>query len=43
MLLALVCGWPAGPVTWRTGGYSLILFILLLLLGWHDFGAPIHN
>lgn len=47
MLLWLVFGlywrWPAGgaPI-WPLGG-DLLLFILLLLLGWHAFGAPIHG
>jgi len=43
MLLWLVFGlwwhWPNyGPM-----GSSLILFILLLLLGWKVFGPPIHG
>lgn len=25
----------------RVGGHSLLLFVLLLLLGWNAFGAPI--
>lgn len=25
----------------RQGGHSLLLFVLLLLLGWAEFGAPI--
>ncbi len=33
-------GWPGGPQAW---GPDLLLFILFLLLGWHDFGAPIHG
>jgi len=48
MLLWLIFGlywtWPGvaggqyGPV-----GSNLLLFILLLLLGWHSFGAPLHG
>lgn len=44
MLLWLIFGlverWgPSGPY-WAWGG-SLVLFILLLLLGWQVFGAPV--
>ncbi len=38
--------WAVFGVPWpniRTGGPSLILFILLLLLGWKVFGAPLHG
>lgn len=51
MLLWLVLGlywrWPRGPVSgpgviMPVAG-DLLLFILLLLLGWHAFGAPIHG
>lgn len=36
-------GAPArfGPYGWA-GGY-ILLFILFALLGWHDFGPPIHQ
>jgi len=46
MLLWLVLGilpranWSAG---WRAWSGDLLLFILLLLLGWGQFGAPIHG
>jgi len=43
MLLWLVIGvwidYPSGP---RLLGRGVLLFILLLVLGWHSFGAPIH-
>jgi hypothetical protein len=47
MLLWLVFGlwsqWPGiAQGQWQPLGGSLLLFVLLLLLGWHDFGAPIH-
>jgi hypothetical protein len=43
MLLWLVFGvWHAYPNYFLVGG-SLLLFILLLLLGWKVFGAPIHG
>jgi hypothetical protein len=46
MLIWLVFGFawhwgvmgPYGP--W---GFSLLLFILLALLGWHAFGPPLHG
>lgn len=46
MLLWLVFGlwsnWPASasPKAW---GGNLLLFILLVLLGWSTFGAPVHS
>ncbi len=47
MLLWVVFGvwpnWPAGGASFRPFGGSLLLFILLLLLGWHVFGPPIHS
>jgi len=47
MLLWLVLGiywnWPAGAPNWPIAGGNLLLFILLLLLGWHSFGPPIHG
>ena len=47
MLLWFIGGlywnWPAGGagVGWPVG-HNLLLFILLLLLGWKVFGPPIH-
>jgi hypothetical protein len=48
MLLWLVFGlWQNYPQLtagqWHPLGGSLLLFILLLLLGWHAFGAPIRG
>lgn len=46
MLVWLVFGiWSSWP-TLRTGGFragggTFLLFILLLILGWHAFGPPI--
>lgn len=37
---ALWTRWPHGPQVW---GPDILLFILFLLLGWHDFGPPIHG
>lgn len=47
MLLWLVFGfwgnWPAGEnKNFRPLGGTLLLFILLVLLGWRAFGPPIH-
>ncbi len=48
MLLWLVLGiwhrWPGGgAVNYPLVGGDLLLFILLILLGWHAFGPPIHG
>lgn len=47
MLLWLVFGlwsnWPATGSAIRPLGGTMLLFILLVLLGWHSFGPPIHN
>ena len=50
MILWIVFGaystWP-GPGAGRAAllpfGGSLLLWILLALLGWHDFGFPVHG
>lgn len=45
MLLWLVFGlWFAPrPYNLPFVGGNLLLFVLLCLLGWHEFGAPIHG
>ncbi len=48
MLIWLVFGWfyNSSPGTFGTYGWagnSLLLFILLGLLGWGVFGAPVHQ
>lgn len=47
MLLWLVFGvaptWPATDRNFRPFGGSLLLFILLVLLGWKVFGAALHS
>lgn len=47
MLLWLVFGlwsnWPATGNAFRPLGGTLLLFILLVLIGWKVFGAPIHT
>jgi hypothetical protein len=43
MLLWLVFGlWATWPNHYLVGG-NVLLFVLLLLLGWKTFGAPIHG
>lgn len=35
-----------GPEPYRRnawGGFGLILFILVILIGWHDFGPPLRD
>ncbi len=34
-------GTVPGPYGWY--GNTLLLFVLLFLLGWHDFGPPLHG
>jgi hypothetical protein len=45
MLIWLVFGFWQYRTTpnWPNAGGDLLLFILLLLLGWHAFGAPLHG
>jgi hypothetical protein len=43
MLLWLLFGaWYEWPNHYRVG-WSFMLFILLLILGWHSFGPPVHG
>ena len=47
MLIWLVFGlwwhWPPGQTNYPLWGGNLLLFVLLLLLGWHSFGPPIRG
>ena len=47
MLLWLVFGlwaaWPLSGTNTKLVGGNLLLFILLVLLGWKVFGPPIHS
>jgi hypothetical protein len=45
MLFALVAGFVAYPPTpnWRPFGYSLLLWLILLVLGIGVFGGPIRG
>lgn len=43
MLLWLALGlWQTWP-NYQAGAPNLLLFILLVILGWHAFGAPIRG
>jgi hypothetical protein len=42
MLIWLVLGLYQSGVLWLTGP-NIILFILLVLLGWKTFGVPLHG
>jgi hypothetical protein len=49
MLLWLVFGfawnWPGNTAVGQYGpiGNTVLLFMLLLILGWHAFGPPLHG
>lgn len=43
LLFGLWSSWPVGPANGRMVGGHLILFILLVLLGYKVFGPPIHQ
>lgn len=43
MLIWLAGTWWRSPVAWPASMPDLLLFILLVLLGWRVFGAPIHG
>jgi hypothetical protein len=43
MLVWLVLGLFGDRFGWGPWGGTLLLFILLLLLGWAQFGAPLHG
>lgn len=47
MLIWLVFGfwsnWPMTGANSRPLGNTLLLFVLLVILGWQVFGAPIHS
>lgn len=40
-LVSYVFAWTTAPQSWQATGPNLLLFILLLALGWQVFGAPI--
>ena len=43
LVLGLWSNWPINQANSPAIVGSLLLFILVGLLGWHDFGAPIHQ
>ena len=46
MLLTVFFGWWTnyGNPGWRYGAFSnmLVILVLIAILGWHAFGAPVH-
>lgn len=42
LVFSLWSNWGTAP-NWKPAGGSLLLFILLVLLGWKVFGPPIHS
>jgi hypothetical protein len=43
MLLALCLGtWSAWP-NYKATGFNVLLFLLLAIIGWQVFGAPLHR
>lgn len=47
MLLWAIFGvfgtWHPADANYRILGGNLLLFVLLVLLGWHEFGPPLHG
>ena len=45
LVFGLFINWPAAPgaIGFRGTGYTLLLFILIGLLGWHVFGPAIRS
>jgi hypothetical protein len=47
LILGLFWAWPGSAQTpyhaYLPMGGTILLFVLFLLLGWHDFGPPLHN
>lgn len=48
MILSLLLGWwsdyiPGQPYPFRRGLWALLTFLLLAILGWAQFGAPVHH
>jgi hypothetical protein len=42
LFFGLWSNWPAAGSPFRPLGGTLLLFILLVLLGWKVFGPPVH-
>jgi hypothetical protein len=43
MIFAVFWGFYSNWPNWKAGGFNLLLFVLLALLGWKVFGPAIHN
>lgn len=42
LLLTFWMTWPISAANVKNQGPALILFVLLVLLGWQVFGSPLH-
>lgn len=42
-IFGVVLSWPANSQGWRSIGGNVLLFLLFLILGWKEFGAPVHT
>jgi hypothetical protein len=46
-IICLVLGvwfdWPAAPGAFRPLGKTVVIFVLLFILRWAQFGAPVHQ
>lgn len=45
-LIVLVFGlwtWRGSPEPWHPIAWGWVLFVMILILGWAKFGAPIHG
>ena len=43
LVLGLWSSWPVNSTNGRALGSNLLLFILLLVIGWQVFGSPVHH
>jgi hypothetical protein len=43
LVLSVWHSWRGPAPNYPLVGGNVLLFVLLLLLGWHEFGAPIHG
>jgi len=44
MIITFIFGfWASWPINPKTGGLTLLIFVLLALLGWKVFGPALHS
>ena len=43
LAVGIFSAWPLNGPNLRPFGGTLLLFVLLAILGWHVFGAPVHS